>query len=87
MCFPGSGAMKGEMGLAEGQTISNDSRIVELLELFADNPDECTGRTGKADVRVCGNAGKADRKCYEFGGCVTSYLFFCMRKFDLENNL
>lgn len=37
VCFPGSGAMKGEMGLAEGQTISNDSRIVELLELLAKN--------------------------------------------------
>ena len=37
-CFPGSGAMiKGEMGLAEGQAISNDSRIVELLELLANN--------------------------------------------------
>lgn len=35
--FPGSGAMKGEMGLAEEQTISNDSRIVELLELLTNN--------------------------------------------------
>lgn len=37
VCFPGSGAVKGEMGLAEGQAISNDSRIVELLELLAKN--------------------------------------------------
>lgn len=38
VCFPSSGAMmKGEMGLAEGQAISNDSRIVELLELLAKN--------------------------------------------------
>ena len=29
--------MKGEMGLAEGQAISNDSRIMELLELLAKN--------------------------------------------------
>lgn len=29
--------MKGEMGLAEGQAINNDSRIVELLELLANN--------------------------------------------------
>ncbi|HBA69967.1 MAG TPA: hypothetical protein DCZ40_11515 [Lachnospiraceae bacterium] len=38
VCLSGSGAMmKGEMGLAEGQSISNDSRIVELLELLAKN--------------------------------------------------
>lgn len=38
VCLSGSGAMmKGEMGLAEGQAISNDSRIVELLELLAKN--------------------------------------------------
>lgn len=29
--------MKGEMGLAEGQAIGNDSRILELLELLAKN--------------------------------------------------
>lgn len=37
ICFLGSGTMKGEMGLAEEQTISNDSRIVELLELLTNN--------------------------------------------------
>ena len=38
VCYLGSGAMmKGEMGLAEGQAISNDSRIVELLELLSKN--------------------------------------------------
>lgn len=38
VCYLGSGPMmKGEMGLAEGQAISNDSRIVELLELLAKN--------------------------------------------------
>ena len=38
VCLSGSGAMmKGEMELAEGQAISDDSRIVELLELLAKN--------------------------------------------------
>lgn len=38
VCLSGSGAMmKGEMGLAGGQAISDDSRIVELLELLAKN--------------------------------------------------
>lgn len=35
--FPQFRCMKGEMGLAEGQAINNDSRIVELLELLAKN--------------------------------------------------
>ncbi len=35
--FPQFRCMKGEMELAEGQAISNDSRIVELLELLAKN--------------------------------------------------
>ena len=37
ICFRGFGAMKGEMGLADEQEINNDSRIVELLELLANN--------------------------------------------------
>lgn len=37
VCFPQFRYMKGEMGLAEGQAINNDSRIVELLELLAKN--------------------------------------------------
>ena len=38
--FPRFRHMKGEMGLVEGQAISNDSRIVELLELLAKNQME-----------------------------------------------
>lgn len=43
--------MKGEMGLAEEQTISNDSRIVELLEMLTNNQMKAQAEQAK---QMCG---------------------------------
>lgn len=59
VCFPGSGAVKGEMGLAEGQAISNDSRIVELLELLAKNQMNAQAEQVK---QMCGYVGTLEQQ-------------------------
>lgn len=61
VCFSRFWRLKGEDGLAAEQTISNDSRIVELLELLTNNQMNAQAEQVK---QMCGYVGTLEKQIF-----------------------